>query len=88
MTKSHDHIIKAQHMASCDLATPFLFHIEDPEPRSTQHDLMLPDPHQSEALCTSSYLLLSAYRNSSTYQIDPYLLSYASIIDTMWYDTF
>ena len=63
MTKSHDQMTKAQHMASCDLATPFLFHIEDPEPWSTQHDLMLPDPHQSEALCTSSYLLLSAYRN-------------------------
>jgi hypothetical protein len=86
MTKSRDRITKAQHMALCDLATPFLFHIEDPEPRYTQHDLMLPDPHQSEALRASSYLLLSAYRNSSTYQIDTYLLSYASIIDTMWYN--
>ena len=86
MTKSHDRITKVQHMASCDLATPFLFRIEDPEPQSTQHDLMLPDPHQSEALRASSYLPLSAYRNSSTYQIDPYLLSYASIIDIMWYN--
>jgi hypothetical protein len=86
MTKSCDHITKAQHMASYDLA-PFLFCIEDPEPRSTQHDLMLPDLHQSEALHASSYLLLSAYRNSSKYQMEPYLLSYASIIDIMWYNT-
>jgi len=34
MTKLHDRMIKAQHMASCDLA-PFPFHIGDPEPQST-----------------------------------------------------
>jgi hypothetical protein len=48
MTKSCDHMIEAQHMASCDLA-PFLFHMEDPEPQFTQHDLMLSNLHQSEA---------------------------------------
>jgi hypothetical protein len=84
MTESHDHMIKAQHMALCDLA-PFLFHMEDPEPQSTQHDLMLWNPHQSRSSMRFFLSSLSANRISSTYQIGPYPLSCTSIIDTMWY---
>src|SRR5882724_9177894 len=88
MTESCDSMTKDQHMTSYDLATPasrnFLFHLEDMELWSIQYDFMLLDSHQSEALCTSSYLSLSTNRNSSKYQIRSYLLSHTSIRDTTW----
>jgi hypothetical protein len=45
---------------------------------------MLPNSHQSEALCTSSYLLYQPIGIVPGYQIDPYLLSSATIKGTTW----